>query len=135
VVFAALPGWLFTESHDGGDLGLAERLTTSAQACWPFAVALRRGTSGLGGKDRPTGGSLLPAPWQPGLAGRRVRVRAVVSGSDAGWLGILTASACSSSLNEFPIRSRPYAGLEIASLHLLPRTRRNDDCSYGDSQI
>lgn len=45
VVFAALLGWLFIETHGGGDLGLAERLTTSAQASWPFvvAVALRRG--------------------------------------------------------------------------------------------
>jgi Protein of unknown function (DUF998) len=58
VVFAALLGWLFIEAQGGGDLGLAERLTTSAQACWPFvvALALRCGTSGLGGKKRPTGG-------------------------------------------------------------------------------
>jgi hypothetical protein len=58
VVFAALLGWLFIEAHGGGDLGLAERLTTSAQACWPFvvAIALRRGTSGLGGRSRPAGG-------------------------------------------------------------------------------
>ena len=58
VVFAVLLGWLFIETHGGGELGLAERLTTSAQACWPFvvALALRRGRSGLGGKDRPAGG-------------------------------------------------------------------------------
>ncbi len=58
VVFAALLGWLFIEAQGGGDLGLAERLTTSAQACWPFvvALALRRGASGLGGKNRPAGG-------------------------------------------------------------------------------
>ena len=58
MVFAALLGWLFIEAKGGGDLGLAERLTTSAQACWPFvvALALRRGTSGLGGKNRPAGG-------------------------------------------------------------------------------
>jgi Protein of unknown function (DUF998) len=58
VVSAALLGWLFIETQGGGHLGLAERLTTSAQACWPFvvALALRRGTSGLGGKNRPAGG-------------------------------------------------------------------------------
>jgi hypothetical membrane protein len=49
VVFAALLGWLFIESQGGGVLGLAERLTTSAQACWPFVVALAlRRTSELG---------------------------------------------------------------------------------------
>jgi hypothetical membrane protein len=58
VVSAALLGWLFIEAHGGGVLGLAERLTTSAQACWPFvvALALRRGSSWLGGENRPAGG-------------------------------------------------------------------------------
>ena len=44
VVFAVLLGWLFIETRGGSVLGLAERLTTSAQACWPFVVAfaLRR---------------------------------------------------------------------------------------------
>jgi hypothetical protein len=57
VVSAALLGWLFIEAQGGGDLGLAERLTTSAQACWPFvvALALRRGSSWFG-KNRPAGG-------------------------------------------------------------------------------
>jgi hypothetical protein len=43
-VFAALLGWLFIETRDGSVLGLAERLTSSIQTCWPFiiAVALRR---------------------------------------------------------------------------------------------
>jgi hypothetical membrane protein len=43
-VFVALLGWLLTETRDGSVLGLAERLTTSIQTCWPFivAVALRR---------------------------------------------------------------------------------------------
>ena len=42
--FVALLGWLFTETRDGSVLGLAERLTSSIQTCWPFiiAVALRR---------------------------------------------------------------------------------------------
>jgi hypothetical membrane protein len=39
-VFVALLGWLFTETRDGSVLGLAERLTTSIQTCWPFIVAL-----------------------------------------------------------------------------------------------
>jgi hypothetical membrane protein len=45
-VFAALLFWLLIEAQGGGDVGLAERLTTSAQAFWPFivAVALRRAT-------------------------------------------------------------------------------------------
>jgi hypothetical protein len=43
-VFMALLGWLLAETRDGSVLGLAERLTTSIQTCWPFiiAVALRR---------------------------------------------------------------------------------------------
>ena len=39
-VFVALLGWLFTETRDGSVLGLAERLTSSIQTCWPFIVAL-----------------------------------------------------------------------------------------------
>ena len=43
-VFVALLGWLFAETRDGSVLGLAERLTSSIQTCWPFiiAVTLRR---------------------------------------------------------------------------------------------
>ena len=46
-VFMALLGWLLAETRDGSVLGLAERLTTSIQTCWPFitAVALRRSTA------------------------------------------------------------------------------------------
>jgi hypothetical membrane protein len=39
-VFAALLGWLFIETRDGSVLGLAERLTSSIQTCWPFIIAL-----------------------------------------------------------------------------------------------
>jgi hypothetical membrane protein len=44
VVFVALLGWLLAETRDGSVLGLAERLTTSIETCWPFivAVTLRR---------------------------------------------------------------------------------------------
>jgi hypothetical membrane protein len=43
-VFMALLGWLLIETRDGSVLGLAERLTSSVQTCWPFivAVTLRR---------------------------------------------------------------------------------------------
>jgi hypothetical protein len=43
-VFVALLGWTLAETRDGSVLGLAERLTSSIQTCWPFiiAVALRR---------------------------------------------------------------------------------------------
>src|SRR5216683_6432198 len=43
-VFVALLGWLLAETRDGSVLGLAERLTSSIQTCWPciVAVALRR---------------------------------------------------------------------------------------------
>jgi Protein of unknown function (DUF998) len=66
-VFVALLGWVLAETRDGSVLGLAERLTTSVQTCWPFviAVALRRirrrrpglaiGGSGRG-KDGPPRG-------------------------------------------------------------------------------
>jgi hypothetical protein len=56
-VFVALLGWLLMETHDGSVLGLAERLTSSIQTCWPFIIALtlrrtRRPRPGL-----PIGGS------------------------------------------------------------------------------
>ena len=43
-VFVGLLGWLLAETRDGSVLGLAERLTSSIQTCWPFviAIALRR---------------------------------------------------------------------------------------------
>jgi hypothetical protein len=46
-VFVALLGWLLAETRDGSVLGLAERLTSSIQTCWPLviAVALRRSTA------------------------------------------------------------------------------------------
>src|SRR5260370_3304905 len=38
--FTALLGWVFTETRDGSVLGLAERLTSSIQTCWPFIIAV-----------------------------------------------------------------------------------------------
>jgi hypothetical membrane protein len=40
IAFTALLGWLFVETRDGSALGLAERLTTSVQTCWPTVVAV-----------------------------------------------------------------------------------------------
>jgi len=40
IVFAGLLSWLFIETRDGSVLGLAERLTTSVQTCWPAVVAV-----------------------------------------------------------------------------------------------
>jgi hypothetical membrane protein len=39
-VFMVLLGWLVIETQGGADLGLAERLTISTEACWPFIVAV-----------------------------------------------------------------------------------------------
>lgn len=40
VVFLALLGWVLAETRDGSVLGLAERLTSSIQTCWPFIIAV-----------------------------------------------------------------------------------------------
>src|SRR5271169_40622 len=72
-VFVALLGWLFIETRDGSVLGLAERLTSSIQTCWPFTVALtlrrtRRSRPGLaaggsgGAKDGATARARGPRP-------------------------------------------------------------------------
>src|SRR5712675_713356 len=73
-VFVALLGWLFTETRDGSVLGLAERLTSSIQTCWPFIIALtlrrtRRPRPGLatGG----SGGAMDGATARARARGRR----------------------------------------------------------------
>src|SRR6201993_3909175 len=67
-VFVALLGWLLAETRDGSVLGLAERLTTSTQTCWPFIIAValrrtRRPRPGLatGGNGGGTDGPTAPA--------------------------------------------------------------------------
>jgi hypothetical protein len=40
VVFAGLSCWLLIAAQGGGDLGLAERLTSAAQGLFPLVVAL-----------------------------------------------------------------------------------------------
>ena len=79
-VFVALLGWLLAETRDGSVLGLAERLTSSIQTCWPFiiAVAQRRtrrpvparppaGATGEGQGESPSGATaadhLLAVSW------------------------------------------------------------------------
>jgi hypothetical membrane protein len=70
-VFVALLGWLYIETRDGSVLGLAERLTSSIQTCWPFIVAVtlrpRPGLS-IGGSDGAKDGATAWA-W-PAAAGR-----------------------------------------------------------------
>ncbi len=39
-LFGAFFIWLVVELQDGAHLGLAERLTSSVQTCWPFVIAL-----------------------------------------------------------------------------------------------
>ena len=86
-VFVALLGWLLAETRDGSVLGLAERLTSSIQTCWPFitAVALRppsrpgsrrerrgEGRGHRAGQDpRPQAGPVIPARLEASRAGVR----------------------------------------------------------------
>jgi hypothetical membrane protein len=60
-VFAALSGWLLVTTQGGGDLGLAERLTSSAQGLWPLVVvlALRQAETSQQAQPSP---QILPSP-------------------------------------------------------------------------
>jgi hypothetical protein len=40
VMFLVLLAWVLLETRGGKDLGLAERLDSGVQTCWPFVVAL-----------------------------------------------------------------------------------------------
>jgi hypothetical protein len=70
-VFVALLGWLLAETRDGSLLGLAERLTSSIQTCWPFIIAVAlhrtRRLSRPGGSGGTKDGATLQAK------GRRAR--------------------------------------------------------------
>jgi Protein of unknown function (DUF998) len=63
-VFLVLLGWLVIQTQGGTDLGLAERLTTSAETCWPFVVAvvLRRTTPAP--RDTSTGSVRDAVTWR-----------------------------------------------------------------------
>jgi hypothetical membrane protein len=53
IVFIGLVCWFLAEAQGGSTLGLAERVTTSVEAMWPFAVALTLRRTGPGrGSDR-----------------------------------------------------------------------------------
>jgi hypothetical membrane protein len=39
-VFLILLAWLISQTQGGSDLGLAERLSSSLETCWPFVVAV-----------------------------------------------------------------------------------------------
>src|SRR5712692_869861 len=84
-VFVALLGWLLAETRDGSVLGLAERLTSSIQTCWPFivAVALRR-------TPRPRPGLAVGGSGSPG---RRVRAGWGLGMSSAAWRAAKSACA------------------------------------------
>jgi hypothetical protein len=43
VVFVGLLAWLVLEAWDAGSVGLAERVVSSIQICWPFVVAVAIG--------------------------------------------------------------------------------------------
>jgi hypothetical membrane protein len=58
-VFLILLAWLISETQGGSDLGLAERLSSSVETCWPFVVAVALWNAGRA--RRPGGGG-------PGLA-------------------------------------------------------------------
>jgi len=65
----ALLGWLLAETRDGSVLGLAERLTSSIQTCWPFAVAValrrsRRPGPGPARRAVPSGAICMRSPIQ-----------------------------------------------------------------------
>jgi hypothetical protein len=57
VLFVGLLAWVVLETRGGRDLGLAERLDSGVQTCWPFVVALvlrhaARGEAGAEAADR-----------------------------------------------------------------------------------
>jgi hypothetical protein len=54
-LFAAMLGWVLIETQGGSDLGLAERLMSSVQTCWPFVVALLLRWTGRDRRQDPAG--------------------------------------------------------------------------------
>jgi hypothetical membrane protein len=60
-VFLILLTWLIIETQGGSQLGLAERVTSSVECCWPLVVALSLRCAGRGGR---CGGNRVPADQQ-----------------------------------------------------------------------
>ena len=75
VVFAGLSCWLLIAARDGGgDLGLAERLTSAVQSLFPFVVALAvRQTAPDTGNQRQRGHE--PSQARAGIYPRRPKHR------------------------------------------------------------
>jgi hypothetical protein len=69
--FVALLGWLFIETRDGSVLGLAERLTSSIQTCWPFIIAVTLRRTRRPPPDAGVGPQRDTAMTQPGAGNRR----------------------------------------------------------------
>jgi hypothetical membrane protein len=69
-VFLILLAWLVSETQGGSDLGLAERLCSSVEICWPFVVALslrcagRRGAGPGGPGTRSAGQMACPGSFR-----------------------------------------------------------------------
>jgi len=55
-IFAALSAWLLITTQGGGDLGLAERLTSLAQGLWPLVVVLAIRQADIGSQGVPVPG-------------------------------------------------------------------------------
>ena len=89
-VFVALLGWLFIETRDGSVLGLAERLTSSIQTCWPFIIAVtlrrtRRPRPGCPSAGAISDGepSLPPSSWPEPSPGTTVNIGLYLPGRRA----------------------------------------------------
>ncbi|GIH15891.1 membrane protein [Rugosimonospora africana] len=61
VAFLALLAWLFIEAQTDGRVGLAERIDSSVQACWPFVVAVGLRRSARTAPARPVPEDASPA--------------------------------------------------------------------------
>jgi hypothetical protein len=86
------------------------------------------GQRGAGGKSG--GWQAAPGATQPGGLASPEADGSVGGSWRFGVPAYDRRSTCSGSLNEFPIGSRPYASLEVASLHSLSPRGGTDDRSH-----
>src|ERR1700683_1396779 len=63
-VFLVLLGWLVIQTQGGADPGPAERLTTSAETCWPFVVAVVLRRTIPAPRDTSTGSVRDAVTWR-----------------------------------------------------------------------